>query len=149
MNSHGKLVEFCWVDKTLIPSVPSSISSTISYNIYILLHCRAKYVFGTRPSTWSTLWVLIVIWVERSCCVFHEKCICFFFEHILHFRGSSYLASRDSMMPFASLCVCVCVCDNYNWRTICAFCIIILSPPQVLRDAPFHSRVLDTDQVWK
>lgn len=47
----------------------------------------------------------VVIRAERSCCVHHEKCIRFFFKHILLFRGSSYLASQDSMMPFAPPCV--------------------------------------------
>ena len=69
--------------------------------------CTAEaHVFVSDPAEhMEKTAALIVILVERSCCVHHEKCIGFFFEYILHFRGSSYLASQNSMMPFAPLCV--------------------------------------------
>lgn len=67
-NHHVKLVKFCWVDKRLKPSVPSCRSNTVSYNVCILLHRRAKCVSGTRPSTWSSLPALVVVRVERSRC---------------------------------------------------------------------------------
>lgn len=132
---HVKLVEFRWVDKTLIPSGPSCLSSTISSNVLHSAALRSQMCVSDPAEHTEHPASAVVTWVGRSGCVHHEKCIGFFFEHILHLGGSSHLASQDSMMPFAPPCVCESVCDNYSWRTMRAFCII-LSPPQVFGDPP-------------
>lgn len=129
----------------------SLFSSDIQWIIFFIkvcfLQCRAESVPTSevrivnvtviaRPAEHTGRWVLIAISEERSCRVHHEKCMGFIFEHILHFRASSYLASQGSIMSFASLCVCVC--GNCNWRVTSAFYItVFISPVQMVERCTF------------
>lgn len=46
VNYHVKLVKFCWINKTLIPSVLTCTNSTISHNVYICCIAEPNVCLG-------------------------------------------------------------------------------------------------------